>query len=112
MTEIKKSPYTILFVDDEEKARKYFAKGLGKDFNIITAQSVDEAKKIIEQAVLKNQIDGLLHNCVIVYYQFEGDTALYVLSARRHTHGHLEIWAQERELEDGTWVMDDGGVCF
>jgi hypothetical protein len=71
-----------------------------------------EAKKIIEQAVLKNQIDGLLHNCVIVYYQFEGDTALYVLSARRHTHGHLEIWAQERELEDGTWVMDDGGVCF
>ncbi len=49
MTEIKKSPYTILFVDDEEKARKYFAKGLEKDFNIITAESVDEASKIIEE---------------------------------------------------------------
>jgi len=49
MTEIKKSPYTILFVDDEEKARKYFAKGLEKDFNILTAESVAEAKKIIEE---------------------------------------------------------------
>ena len=49
MTEIRKSPFTILFVDDEEMARKYFAKGLEKNFNILTAESVDEAKKIIEE---------------------------------------------------------------
>lgn len=49
MTEIKKSPFNILFVDDEEKTRKYFVKGLEKEFNILTAESVDEAKKIIEE---------------------------------------------------------------
>ena len=70
-----------------------------------------EAKKIIEQAVLNNEINGR-HNCVIVYYQFEENNALYVLSARRHARGHLEIVATERELEDGLWIMDDGGVCF
>lgn len=44
----KKSPFSILFVDDEEQARKYFDKGLRENFNILTAGSVDEAKEIIK----------------------------------------------------------------
>ena len=47
--QIKKSPFQILFVDDEEKTRKYFAKGLGVDFNVLTAGNVEEAQKIIEE---------------------------------------------------------------
>jgi len=46
---IIKSPYFILFVDDEEKTRKYFAKGLKSHFNIITSGSVDEAQKALEE---------------------------------------------------------------
>jgi len=42
-----KSSFSILFVDDEENARKYFDKGLRNDFIIFTAGSVDEAQKII-----------------------------------------------------------------
>ena len=48
-TEIIKSPFYILFVDDEENARKYFDKGLKHEFNILTAASVDEAIKIIDE---------------------------------------------------------------
>jgi CheY-like chemotaxis protein len=47
MAKIKRSAFTILFVDDEEKARKYFARSLEQEFNILTAADVDEAKKII-----------------------------------------------------------------
>lgn len=44
-----KSSFSILFVDDEENARKYFDKGLRNDFAILTAGSVDEAQKIITE---------------------------------------------------------------
>jgi two-component system probable response regulator PhcQ len=47
--EITKSPFSILFVDDEENARKYFDKGLKNIFNVRVAASVDEAQKIIEE---------------------------------------------------------------
>jgi CheY-like chemotaxis protein len=50
MTEEKtKSPFKILFVDDEDNARKYFEKGLKHQFNIMLAASVDEAQKIINE---------------------------------------------------------------
>lgn len=69
-----------------------------------------EAKKIIEQAVLKNKI-GDRHSCIFVYFQIEGSDILYVMVASRHSRGHLEIRAQERELEDGFWISDSN-VCF
>lgn len=50
MTEANKiSPFSILFVDDEENARKYFAKALKNDFNILTASSVAEAQNILNE---------------------------------------------------------------
>ena len=42
-----KSPFSILFVDDEENARKYFNKGLKHEYNILTAASVDAAVRTI-----------------------------------------------------------------
>lgn len=44
---ITKSPFYILFVDDEENARKYFEKGLRHNFNILTAGNVDEAIEVL-----------------------------------------------------------------
>jgi two-component system probable response regulator PhcQ len=44
-----RSHFYILFVDDEENARKYFDKGLKHNFNILTAANVDEAIKILTE---------------------------------------------------------------
>jgi len=41
--------FSILFVDDEEKARQYFTLALKKDFNIMTASCVDDALERIEK---------------------------------------------------------------
>lgn len=38
----------VLFVDDEEKARKYFRMAFSRDFPVLTAGSVQEAREILE----------------------------------------------------------------
>lgn len=39
--------FAILFVDDEEMACKYFRKGLSREFDVLTASSVDDALQIL-----------------------------------------------------------------
>lgn len=41
--------YAVLYVDDEEKALKYFEKTFGDEFRIFTATSAAEGLKLIEQ---------------------------------------------------------------
>ncbi|MCA8913179.1 MAG: response regulator [Planctomycetes bacterium] len=41
--------FSILYVDDESQALKYFRKALEKDFDIITAENVEEARKILAE---------------------------------------------------------------
>lgn len=41
--------YAILFVDDEEKSRKYFRRFFEREFQILTAAGVSEASAILEQ---------------------------------------------------------------
>lgn len=41
--------YAVLFVDDEEKARKYFRLAYGKDFRVLTADGVPAALEILER---------------------------------------------------------------
>lgn len=41
--------YAILYVDDEEQSLKYFHKAFEKEFRVITAASVDQAMKVLEQ---------------------------------------------------------------
>ncbi|MCE3255844.1 MAG: integral rane sensor hybrid histidine kinase [Rickettsiaceae bacterium] len=45
----KKFEQYILFVDDEEKATKYFEKIFNEDFHIITANSAEEALEIVKE---------------------------------------------------------------
>lgn len=40
--------YAVLFVDDEEKARKYFSKAVGGRYAVLTAGDVAEAEEILE----------------------------------------------------------------
>jgi len=48
MTE-RSQPATVLYVDDEELARKYFARAVESDFTVLTAPGVDEALEILAQ---------------------------------------------------------------
>ncbi len=41
--------YAVLFVDDEDKARKYFRMAYGNDFRVLTAGGVGEALQILER---------------------------------------------------------------
>lgn len=43
----RSQPATVLYVDDEELARKYFARAVENDFTVLTAPSVDEALAIL-----------------------------------------------------------------
>jgi len=40
--------FGVLYVDDEEQSLKYFPKAFGKDFKVLTANSVEQALKILE----------------------------------------------------------------
>ena len=47
-TDIEHS-FAVLFVDDEEKAQKYFRMAYASDFPVLTAGSVPEAVKVLEE---------------------------------------------------------------
>lgn len=49
MHELDHRSATILYVDDEEMARKYFVRAVGADYEVLTASSVDEAIDILEE---------------------------------------------------------------
>jgi signal transduction histidine kinase len=68
--------YAVLYVDDEEQALKYFGKGLGKDFEVLTAPNVVEAMKILEQ---RNGSIGL----VITDQRMPGQSGVEFLSMVR-----------------------------
>lgn len=44
-----KSQFAVLFVDDEEKLRKYFAMSVKKDFEVLCASNVEEAQGILDE---------------------------------------------------------------
>ncbi len=47
MSENQQAPYTVVYVDDEELARKYFARSAGNDYEVLLAASADEAASIL-----------------------------------------------------------------
>ncbi|WP_321846572.1 response regulator [Paraburkholderia bannensis] len=47
MSENQQAPYTVVYVDDEELARKYFARSAGSDYEVLLAASADEAIAIL-----------------------------------------------------------------
>ena len=43
------APYAILFVDDEEKTRKYFDRAFAREYRVLTAPSVAQARELLEK---------------------------------------------------------------
>lgn len=49
MNDIRQAQPTLLYVDDEELARKYFARAVGAEYEVLVASSSDEAVAILQQ---------------------------------------------------------------
>jgi two-component system response regulator PhcR len=47
MSEIQQAQHTVVYVDDEELARKYFARAAGSDYEVLLAGGADEAMTIL-----------------------------------------------------------------
>ncbi|CAJ94193.1 Signal transduction histidine kinase [Cupriavidus necator H16] len=47
MSEAKQARLAVLYVDDEEMARKYFARAAGSDYEVLVADSADEALAVL-----------------------------------------------------------------
>ncbi|MFM0740907.1 response regulator [Paraburkholderia xenovorans] len=49
MTETQPARQTVVYVDDEELARKYFARAAGSDYEVLLAGGADEAESILRR---------------------------------------------------------------
>jgi two-component system, response regulator PhcR len=49
MSEIQQAQQTVVYVDDEELARKYFARAAGSDYEVLLADGADEAMTILRR---------------------------------------------------------------
>lgn len=49
MSETQQARQTVVYVDDEELARKYFARSAGNDYEVLLASSADEAISILQR---------------------------------------------------------------
>jgi two-component system response regulator PhcR len=49
MSETQQARQTVVYVDDEELARKYFARSAGSDYEVLLAGGADEAMSILRR---------------------------------------------------------------
>lgn len=49
MRETQQARQTVVYVDDEELARKYFARAAGNDYEVLLADGADEAVSILRR---------------------------------------------------------------
>lgn len=74
--------YSILFVDDEEKALKYFNKAVSDRFHVLTASNTTEAKSILE-----NHSDDI--GVLITDQRMPGGNGAQLLSKTRKQHPNI-----------------------
>ncbi|MTW09860.1 response regulator [Pseudoduganella eburnea] len=75
-------PTTVLYVDDEELARKYFARAVEGDFTVLTAPGVDEALEILARP--DNEVDVLVTD-----YRMPGRVGGELLAQVERDYPHL-----------------------
>jgi two-component system, probable response regulator PhcQ len=95
----------ILYVDDEEMSLKYFRKAFEKDFRVLTARSVDEAFKLIEQEASTIAI-------VITDQRMPGKTGVELLSFLRQRHPQVIriLTTAYSELNSAIQAVNNGAI--
>lgn len=100
-----KSSFSILFVDDEENARKYFAKALQNEFNVLTAANVSEAQKIL---IEKNNEIAV----VISDQRMPGGNGVILLKFLRENYPHIIrlLTTAYSDLSDAIEAVNGGEI--
>lgn len=103
--ENNKSPFYILFVDDEENARKYFVKGLKHDFSVLTAESVAQAKEVLNEK--HNEIA-----VVVTDQRMPGGNGVELLTFLKDTYPHIIrlLTTAYSDLEDAISAVNTGEI--
>ncbi len=97
--------FSILYVDDEPQALKYFTKAYTNDFNILTASGAEAAMKLLEE---KGDEIGVL----LTDQRMPGQTGVDLLNkVRKQWPGVVRIITTAySDLEDAIESVNSGGV--
>ncbi|MDD5141366.1 MAG: hybrid sensor histidine kinase/response regulator [Verrucomicrobiales bacterium] len=74
--------FAILYVDDEEKSLKYFARAFGDEFRVFTAANAQDGFKLLEQHA--DEIGLLLTD-----QRMPGETGVWLLERARQLRPHI-----------------------
>ena len=105
MTATHKDSHTILFVDDEEKARKMFTRLVSPQFTVLTAADVKEAKEILVQ---KHNEIGVL----ITDQRMPGELGVDLLRYIRKTYPKIirMLTTAYTDLDDAIEAVNTGEI--
>jgi two-component system, probable response regulator PhcQ len=97
--------YDILFVDDEQKALKYFKKLLSDDFSILTCDNVSDAKNILDDNSSKIAI-------LLTDQRMPGEKGTDLLSYSRQHHPHIIrlLTTAFSDLDDAIEAVNNGEI--
>lgn len=99
------SKYSVLFVDDEDKARKYFNMALKSDFEIKTASNVDDALHILQDC-------GKSIAVVVSDQRMPGKSGVELLKAVKDYYPHIVrlLTTAYSDLDDAIEAINRGEV--
>lgn len=103
--ENNQSPFSILFVDDEENARKYFVKGLKHDFSVLTAASVAQAKEVLNEKHREIAV-------VVTDQRMPGGNGVELLTFLKDTYPHIIrlLTTAYSDLDDAIAAVNTGEI--
>jgi two-component system, response regulator PhcR len=95
----------ILFVDDEAKARKYFAKAFSASHNVLCAESVDEAIDLLEAHTRTLAV-------LVTDQRMPNKTGIDLVKYAKHNHPHIIriLTTAYADLMDAIESVNEGEV--
>ena len=82
MRESQQARHTVVYVDDEELARKYFARSAGSDYEVLLASDAEEALSILRR-------DGARVTVVVTDFRMPGRHGDDLLRQVSHDYPHI-----------------------
>ena len=105
MTDVENGSYAVLFVDDEEKTRKYFALGVQPVLPVLTAASVDEGIALL-------QSDGHRIGVLVTDQRMPEKNGVEILRYARENYPSIVrlLTTAYSDLEDAVSAVNSGEI--
>lgn len=105
MNDFEDGSHAVLFVDDEEKSRKYFALGVQPLFPVLTASSVEEGIGILQR-------DGHRIGVLITDQRMPGGNGVEILRYARENHPGIVrlLTTAYSDLEEAVSAVNSGEI--